>query len=43
MNNLDLLNDYEQFTAYFHSLEAAEDSHGPMDLDEILDSLEEDE
>ena len=41
MNTLTLLEDYEQFTAYFHSLEAAEDCPDPQDLDSILDSLTE--
>ena len=39
MNSLDLLNDYEQFTQFFQSLETSEDCQH-ADLEEILDSLE---
>ena len=42
MTSLDLLEDYEQFASFFQSLSADEDSHEPLDLDSILDSLEED-
>lgn len=42
MNNLDLLNDYEQFTSFFQSLDTAEDCPEPVDLDSILESLTED-
>ena len=40
MNSLDLLNDYEQFTQFFQSLETFEDCLQHVDLEEILDSLE---
>lgn len=40
MNSLDLLNDYEQFTAFFQSLNTV-DSSDPGDLEEILSSLPE--
>lgn len=43
MNSLDLLNDYEQFTSFFQSLETEGDSPQPADLEEILDSLAEDQ
>lgn len=42
MISLDLLNDYEQFTAFFQSLSPSEDSPEPLDLEDILSSLEED-
>ena len=41
MNSLDLLNDYEQFTSFFQSLDTAEDCPQPADLDSILESLTE--
>ena len=41
MNSLDLLNDYEQFTSFFQSLETSEDCPQPTDLDAILESLAE--
>lgn len=40
MNSLDLLNDYEQFTQFFQSLDTEEEC--PTDLEEILSSLTED-
>lgn len=43
MNTSYLLNDYEQFAAFFQSLGTTEDSPQPTDLDEILDSLPEEE
>ena len=43
MNSLDLLNDYNQFTAFFQSLETTEDCPEPADLGEILDSLHDEE
>lgn len=42
MNSLDMLNDYEQFTAFFQSLDTAEPTE-PADLEEILDSLHDEE
>lgn len=42
MNNIDLLNDYEQFTSFFQSLDTAEECPEPVDLEEILSSLTED-
>ena len=41
MNSLDLLNDYEQFTQFFQSLETFEDCLQHVDLEEILSSLPE--
>ena len=41
MNTQDLLNDYEQFTAFFQSLDTAEACPQPADLDAILESLPE--
>lgn len=38
-----LLNDYEQFAAFFQSLETTEDCPEPADLEEILDSLHDEE
>lgn len=43
MNSLDLLNDYEQFTAFFQSLDTEEGCPEPVDLDAILVSLETEE
>lgn len=43
MNTQDLLNDYEQFTAYFQSLETPEDCPQPVDLEDILDSISEED
>ena len=43
MNTSDLLNDYEQFTSYFQSLDTTEDCPGPVDLEEILSTLPEEE
>ncbi len=43
MNNLNLLNDYEQFTAFFQSLDTAEECPQPTDLEDILESLHEEE
>lgn len=42
MNTLSLLEDYEQFAAFFQSLTPSEDSPEPLSLEDILDSLEED-
>lgn len=41
MNSMDLLNDYEQFTNFFPSLNTDEDAPVPADLDAILDTLTE--
>ena len=41
MNSLDLLNDYEQFTQFFQSLETTEECPQPADLEDILSSLPE--
>ena len=42
MNSLELLIDYEHFTSYFMSLEAAENYPSePADLEEFLSTLEE--
>ena len=43
MSNLDLLNDYEQFTSFFQSLDTPEDCPQPADLEEILESLSEED
>ena len=43
MNSLDLLNDYEQFTQFFQSLETEADCPEPADLGSILESLAEEE
>lgn len=43
MNTQDLLNDYEQFTSYFQSLDTEEDCPESVDLDEILSSLPDEE
>ena len=43
MNTQDLLNDYEQFTQFFQSLETSEDYPEPADLDSILESLTEED
>lgn len=43
MNTQDVLNDYEQFTAFFQSLSFDEDCPDPQDLDSILESLAEEE
>lgn len=43
MNTSDLLNDYEQFTSFFQSLDTAEDCPEPVDLEEILSSLTEED
>ena len=43
MNTSDLLNDYEQFTSFFQSLDTPEDCPQPADLEEILESLSEEE
>lgn len=43
MNTQDLLNDYEQFTSFFQSLDTDENTPEPADLDSILDSLTEEE
>ena len=43
MNTSDLLNDYEQFTSFFQSLETTEDCPQPADLEEILDTLTEED
>lgn len=40
MNSLHLLNDYEQFTIFFQSLETYEDYPQTVDIDSILESLE---
>ena len=42
MNNLDLLNDYEQFTSFFQSLDTG-DCPQPADLEDILDTLSDEE
>ena len=42
MNSLSLLENYEQFAAYFMSLAPLEDNSKPIDIDEILDLIEED-
>lgn len=43
MNSLDLLNDYEQFTAFFQSLDTEEECPQPADLKDILANLSEEE
>ena len=43
MNYTNLLNDYEQFSEFFQSLDAAEDCPEPVDIDSILESLAEEE
>ncbi len=43
MSNLDLLNDYEQFTSFFQSLDTDENTPEPADLDTILESLTEED
>ena len=43
MNTSDLLNDYEQFTSFFQSLDTEEDCPEPADIDAILESLAEEE
>ena len=43
MNSIDLLNDYEQFTQFFQSLETEADCLQPADLDAILEALPEDQ
>lgn len=43
MNSLDLLNDYEQFTTFFQSLDTGDSSPEPVDIDSILESLADEE
>ena len=43
MNNIDLLNDYEQFTSFFQSLDTDNDCPEPVDIDSILENLTEEE
>lgn len=43
MNNQDLLNDYEQFTTFFQSLDTEDECPEPMDLEDILSTLPEEE